>query len=116
MTAFRLMRLWASLILLVLLAGCMVGPDYQRPAMDVPAEFREPAQTDPDFANLPWWELFGDPVLQELIEEALQHNRDLATAVSRIEESRANLGIVRANQFPFVDAIPNPVPTKPSDN
>jgi multidrug efflux system outer membrane protein len=110
------MRWSASLVLLALLSGCMVGPDYQRPAMDVPAEFREPAQTDPDFANLPWWELFNDPVLRELVEEALQHNRDLATAVSRIEESRANLGIVRANQFPFVDANASAGRTSPSDN
>jgi len=88
----------------LLLTGCMVGPDYQRPETDVPATYVEPASTDPSIANLPWWEVFKDPVLIELIEEALANSQDLGIAVSRIEEAAANLGITRANQFPVLSA------------
>lgn len=88
----------------LLLQGCMVGPDYQRPALDVPEGYIEPASTEPSIANIAWWELFGDEALKLLIEEALASNRDLGIAVSRIEEAAASLGIVRADQFPFLDA------------
>jgi multidrug efflux system outer membrane protein len=84
--------------------GCMVGPDYQRPDLNVPTEYVEPASTDPSIANVPWWDLFEDSTLVELIEASLANNRDLGIAVSRIEEAAANLGITRANQFPFLDA------------
>jgi multidrug efflux system outer membrane protein len=71
--------------------------------MDIPAQYVEPASTDPSIANVPWWELFADPMLIELIETALANNRDLGIAVSRIEEAAAQLGVTRANQFPFLD-------------
>ena len=95
-----------TLLLMGVLAvgGCMVGPDYQRPDLNVPTEYVEPASTDPSIANVPWWELFEDPMLVELVETALANNRDLGIAVSRIEEAAADLGITRANQFPFLDA------------
>ncbi|HTO17638.1 MAG TPA: efflux transporter outer membrane subunit [Pseudomonas sp.] len=87
----------------LLLAGCMVGPDYQRPPLDMPPSYREPAPVDDTFANLPWWGLFADPTLEALIEEALANNRDLGVALARIEEAAAILSVVRANQFPFFD-------------
>ena len=87
----------------LLLGGCMVGPDYQRPALDMPSSYREPAPIDDTFANLPWWGLFADPALDALIEEALANNRDLGVALARIEEAAAILSVVRANQFPFFD-------------
>lgn len=89
---------------LLLSAGCMVGPDYMRPQLDMPASFKEPAPTDASFANLDWWELFADDRLDALIQEALANNRDLGVAVSRIEEAAALLRIERANQYPFLDA------------
>lgn len=89
---------------LLSVGGCMVGPDYLRPPLDLPNAYKETAATDPAFANLPWWELFADETLDGLIREALANNRDLGIAVSRIEEASAILGIVRANQFPFIDA------------
>ena len=46
--------------LALVVAGCMVGPDYQRPELAVPSGYIEPAATDPSIANLPWWELFKD--------------------------------------------------------
>jgi multidrug efflux system outer membrane protein len=106
MKGSRLTASCASLLFCgsLLLGGCMVGPDYQRPPVDVPATYLEPAATDPSIANLPWWELFNDPDLIPLIKEGLANNQDLGIAISRIEEAAANLGIVRANQFPFLDA------------
>jgi multidrug efflux system outer membrane protein len=85
--------------------GCTVGPNYQRPPLAVPANFRAPeplpaaAQVD-SLANLKWFEVFRDEKLQELIRTALKQNFDLRDAVARVEEARANLGIVRSNQFP----------------
>jgi outer membrane protein, multidrug efflux system len=106
MNRSRQCHCFGSLLIIssLLLSGCMVGPDYQRPPVDVPDAYLEPAATDPSIANLPWWELFKDPDLTRLIREALANNQDLGIAVSRIEEAAANLGIVRANQFPFLDA------------
>jgi len=89
---------------LCLLAGCALGPDYERPPLDVATEYREPAVSGESIANLPWWELFGDAALQDLIETALAENKDLRIALSRINEARARLGFVRADQFPFVNA------------
>jgi multidrug efflux system outer membrane protein len=92
------------LALAALVCGCMVGPSYERPALDVPETYKEPASTDIAFANVPWWELFQDPVLVNLVEQALANNKDLGVAVARIEEAAATVNVVRANQFPFVDA------------
>ncbi len=88
---------------LLLLAACTLTPDYERPALDVPAEYYEPAATDPSFANVPWWELFEDEAMDALVKTALENNRDLGIAVARVNEARALLGIVRADQYPFLD-------------
>jgi len=86
------------------LAGCTVGPDYRRPESTVPAEFRGLGPENPagpaSMADLPWWEIFGDPVLQELIREALRQNYDVRVAAARILEARAQVTIVRSFQFP----------------
>jgi outer membrane protein, multidrug efflux system len=90
------------------MTGCMVGPNYHRPAVQVPQNFRAPdplptPQAD-SFADLKWWEVFKDPDLQELVKTALQQNYDLRDAVTRVEAARANLGITRSDQFPQVGA------------
>jgi outer membrane protein, multidrug efflux system len=90
------------------MTGCTVGPNYHRPAVQVPQGFRAPSPLpDPQaasFADLKWWEVFKDPDLQELVKTALQQNYDLRDAVARVEAARANLGITRSNQFPQVEA------------
>jgi multidrug efflux system outer membrane protein len=90
------------------LAGCTVGPDYNRPAMAVPASFRTaeplPATQAASLADLKWFEIFKDDKLQELVRAALQQNYDLRDAVARVEAARANLGITRSAQFPNFDA------------
>ncbi|MGW8321025.1 MAG: TolC family protein, partial [Thermodesulfobacteriota bacterium] len=88
---------------LLLFAGCMVGPDFQKPAVETPDRFRF---ADPDVTetvNLKWWELFDDPVLDALVLTALRENKDVLIAASRIEEARASLGFTRADMYPTFD-------------
>jgi multidrug efflux system outer membrane protein len=82
----------------------MLGPDYQRPELDVPDSYRQTMEQGASFANLPWWKLFGDPVLVELIRVALEENKDLRIAAARIDEYRAILGITEADIWPQLDA------------
>jgi outer membrane protein, multidrug efflux system len=85
----------------LLLSGCMVGPDYQRPSVTPPAHFRGYSIADvQSIADLKWFEVFKDEVLQELIRTALAQNYDLRDAIARVEAARANLGITRSDQFP----------------
>jgi multidrug efflux system outer membrane protein len=82
----------------LLVSGCMVGPDYSRPPVLVPDNYRfavAPATAE-SIADLPWFEVFRDPVLQELVREALRNNYDLRIAAARVEEARAQIGIARS--------------------
>src|SRR3984893_8181267 len=93
-----------------LLAGCTVGPNYHKPTVPVPTAYRGP-NDDPQeqaqaqaasFADLPWWQIFQDTVLQDLIRQALKQNYDLQTATERITQARAQLKVTRSNQYPQV--------------
>ena len=80
----------------------MLGPDYKRPSVGIPPQFRA-AMTPDDVASigdLKWFEVFNDPYLEDLIRVALVQNYDLRDAIARVEQARANLGITRSNQFP----------------
>src|SRR5580658_5639067 len=93
---------FASLAALLLI-GCTVGPNYQRPAVPAPPAFRSPTpgSSDPaSLADLPWFEVFKDEQLQALIRAALANNYDLRDAVARVDAARAVAGITRSNQFP----------------
>jgi outer membrane protein, multidrug efflux system len=87
------------------LGACTVGPDYRRPAVPTPSSFR--GQTDPvapeSLGALSWWRIFEDETLQQLIRIALVENYDLAIAVARITDARAQLTITRSFQFPEVN-------------
>lgn len=87
------------LALAALAAGCALGPDFSRPEVAQPEAFRR-APAGESIANLPWWDVFGDPVLQELVRSALQENQDVRIAAYRVEEAAAALGFTRAEQFP----------------
>jgi outer membrane protein, multidrug efflux system len=91
-----------------LLAGCTVGPNYQRPAIPAPANFRAPEGTptfDPEsVGDLKWFEVFKDEKLQELVRTALAQNYDLRDAAARVEAATAQLGVTRSNQYPNVGA------------
>src|SRR5467141_1298504 len=88
--------------------GCMVGPKYHKPVVQTPAAYRElqespQAQTQAaSFADLPWWQVFQDPQLQELIRTALKQNYDMQLATERIKAERAQLAITRSYLFPQV--------------
>ena len=84
-------------------AGCALTPDYERPDLDIPAEYVEPRPSGESIANLDWWELFQDEQLQELVRIALAENKDLGSALARISEARSQVTVVRANQYPFLD-------------
>jgi len=87
----------------VVVASCAMGPDYERPEVPVPEGYQTSAIPGASFANLDWWELFDDPDLIGLIKTALVNNNQLAIAMARIEEARATLGFVRADQYPNLD-------------
>lgn len=114
----------------ILLAGCAVGPNYERPPLTTPVQFRvvpgdlptaPPGQAVPGDATPPagggaaadasasladgaWWTLFDDPALKDLIDEALRHGFDARLALWRVEEARAEAGIARSEFFPAVEA------------
>ena len=102
------MRACAPLTCSLLLAGCMVGPNYQRPAIDAPGTYRADSQSaiasSESLGDEKWWEVFQDPVLQELIRTALEQNYDMRIAASRVLQAQAQLGVTRADQFPTVSA------------
>lgn len=89
----------------LLLPGCAVGPSYQRPRVSAPTEYRsgEGAAQQASVADLPWWEVFKDPRLRELVQTALANNYDLRIAVTRIEQSRQIAAQARAQYFPFLN-------------
>src|ERR1700722_16652883 len=97
-----------AVLLMAILCGCTVGPNYQRPKLPLPAQFHAPEplpeQQAYSLADLKWFELFHDEQLQALIRTALVQNYDLRDAVTRVEAAQANLGITRSNQFPQFSA------------
>jgi outer membrane protein, multidrug efflux system len=94
------------LVVVALLAGCTVGPDYQRPQVKMTDAYRDQVkpQDARSFADLPWWAVFDDEVLKGLIIEALQNNYDMRIAAARVEQARAQAGISAAQAYPAVGA------------
>src|SRR6202051_4964756 len=96
-----------------MLVGCMVGPKYHRPAVQTPASYRDLANNPQlqmqtaSYADLPWWQVFQDPKLQELIRTALKENYDLQLAAERISAARAQVAITRSRLFPQVQGDAN---------
>ena len=91
-----------------LLTGCMLGPDYQRPTVPVPAQHRsaEPPAAGREavsLADMQWFALFQDERLQGLIRTALENNYDLRIAAARVLEAQAQLGVTRSFLLPTVD-------------
>lgn len=103
----RTARFWSATIaatLATLLSACAVGPDYQRPAVDLPASWQGMPAQGVAAPGDRWWGLYSDPVLDRLIEEALVSNQDLALAAARVDEARAVLRIADSQFWPAVDA------------
>jgi outer membrane protein, multidrug efflux system len=104
----RITFLIALSLAATLFAGCMVGPNYHRPAVQTPTSFRDlsdnpQAQAQAaSYADLPWWQVFQDSQLQELIRTAIKQNYDLQIATERINEGRALVAVTRSSLFPQV--------------
>ena len=91
----------AVLLPSVLLAACAVGPNYRRPYTPITESYRGQEMPEPtSIADLPWWEVFHDDVLQFLIAESLKNNYDLQTAIARVESARGVLISTRSQMFP----------------
>src|SRR3984957_12603342 len=92
------------LAVLVLEAGCMMGPKYKRPAVDVPQEYRAPAPEQAaqasSLGNEQWWQGYQDPVLTQLIHTAIGKNYDGRVPAPVGPGAQAQVGITRANQLP----------------
>jgi multidrug efflux system outer membrane protein len=93
---------WVPALPLLAALGCALGPNYRAPELPTPPSFRDTPEEQASIADLPWWEVFGDEVLHALIREALEANRDLATAVANVERSRAAAAVQRGELFPQV--------------
>lgn len=103
-------HLYATLLFVALLAGCKVGPNYKRPAVNSPDVFRT-ASSDTNvysgansFANLGWWDVYDDPQLKVYIGEALTNNWDIKIAAARVLEAEASAQVTRSQFFPNVIA------------
>jgi len=88
----------------MVLFGCMIGPDYRRPAVETPASWRFEEKEAREIGDTVWWEQFGDPVLNELIQAALMENKDIMIATARVEEFVGRYGTTRAALFPQAGA------------
>lgn len=109
----KLKNLSVTVFSSALFGGCMVGPNYHRPAVQTPATFRDLSEKqqvsaqETSYADLPWWQVFQDPQLQELIRTALKQNYDLQIATERINQARAQVAVTRASLFPQVQTNAN---------
>jgi multidrug efflux system outer membrane protein len=89
-------------LVLLLPSGCAIGPNYHRPDADIPQQFNyslDSGQTN-SLADLPWWQLFNDPTLTNLIQLALTNNYDIRIATARVEQARALAAQARSHLFP----------------
>lgn len=112
----------AAAVLLAALAGCAVGPDYQRPTVDTPTAFRL-AATDTNapsgatsFAELGWWEAFNDPQLTTYIAEALTNSWDIKAAAARVLQAEAVAQVTRSQFMPTVGAGADWATTRASEH
>ena len=109
----KLRPLIAVILVSSLIDGCMVGPNYHKPVVQTPTAYRDLRENPQaqelaaSYADLPWWQVFQDPQLQELIRTALKQNYDLQLATERINAGRAQLAITRSNQLPQVQGNSN---------
>ena len=99
------MRRLSILGFALLLAACAgLKPDYTKPAVDLPAGWRDAPADGVQARDTRWWKVYGDPVLDRLIDEALAHNANVMLAIARVDEARAALSVTSADQRPQVNA------------
>jgi multidrug efflux system outer membrane protein len=113
----RLRRLGCILLPLAI-AGCSVGPDYHRPAMDVPAGFKSATNletTQPQLARN-WWTLFGDPELNNLEDQAIKVNYSIQAAMASVEQARAAANGANSAFYPTISFDPSAIRSRSSAN
>lgn len=96
-----------GIMLVALEAGCTVGPDYERPQLEVPSQWTQQEQSQANASTQvlqQWWRVLNDPILDRLIAAARQGNLDVRSAFFRIEESRALRDYATGNYYPNVNA------------
>jgi NodT family efflux transporter outer membrane factor (OMF) lipoprotein len=98
----------------VILTGCAVGPNYHRPNLPLPDTYRDSPAGAESIGDTKWQILFPDDTMNTIVSRALAGNFDLRIAAERVEQARAQLGITRANQFPFLDAQAGFTASRPS--
>ena len=86
--------------LAALVSGCMVGPDYKKPEINTPTQWRNNASNTQNTTNSQWWKQLGDPVLNRFIDQAIQGNYDLKIAIARVNQYMGLYGATRSNLFP----------------
>src|SRR5258708_38087588 len=101
----KLVSLTVAVLASGIVAGCKVGPNYHRPVVQPPTAYRDLSESPQvqaqasSYADLPWWQAFQEPQLQELIRIALKQDYDLQLTTKRINAGRAQVAITRANLF-----------------
>ena len=105
MSRYTAKNFFKALVLLafMLVSGCAVGPDFEKPVVETPVQYRSKTMPMESEVNLEWWKLFNDPVLYLFVTMAIENNKDLQIAAARVEEARASLGFTRADQFPQIN-------------
>ncbi len=98
------MRNLIVLIIGMLLTACTVGPEYAKPEVQLPATWRVDYSTAAELSNSAWWKLFGDPVLDDLIQSAVSENLDLKIATARVDQYLGALDVSRSQYFPQIGA------------
>lgn len=107
-----ILRCAAAAVCAVVLAGCTLGPKYRKPQVPVPPAFRnapdaQEGASASSIADLPWWQVFKDPMLQELIRTAIDRNYDVRVAAEQIIAAREQAGVSRGAQLPQVSLNPS---------
>jgi len=93
-------RRFAIAFCCVTAAGCTVGPDWQRPKVETPPNWRIEYEQAAEVANTRWWEAYGDPALNQLVDDALRENRDLVQAAARVDQFLGALRTTRSQFYP----------------
>jgi multidrug efflux system outer membrane protein len=93
----------ASCLAAALLAGCTVGPNYTRPQIDAPQGWRVEYRQATEVANTRWWQAFGDPALDELVDVAVRENLDVRIAAARVDQFLGALNTTRSQFYPQFD-------------
>jgi NodT family efflux transporter outer membrane factor (OMF) lipoprotein len=107
------MKLLIAISCVSFLVGCSLAPKYQQPELPIPHFYKESGEwllASPESADLkrgPWWQMFGDPILNDLEQRVSCANQSLKAALARFEEARANVTIVRSALFPSVTGVFN---------